>query len=184
MQHYIRVEGERLPELAKIEGLEVWISGSLELPSGQWVNIRGRADRIDSTLDGRIAIVDYKTGRYDTKNDSFNSLSDVFEPAGKGKPNILQVMLYAYLLQKSNPSDCIYSPALWFLQCPKSDYTPKVYDNVNRTAIYDFSPYNHEFESMLSNTLGELFDASIPFTAHRGKPCCDFCAYRQLCGLV
>ena len=184
MQHYIRVEGERLPELAKIEGLEVWISGSLELPSGQWVNIRGRADRIDSTLDGRIAIVDYKTGRYDAKNDSFNSLSDVFEPAGKGKPNILQVMLYAYLLQKSNPGDCIYSPALWFLQCPKSDYTPKVYDNVNRTAIYDFSTYYHEFESLLSKTLGELFDASIPFTAHRGKPCCDFCAYRQLCGLV
>ncbi|KQM09314.1 MAG: hypothetical protein AL399_02430 [Candidatus [Bacteroides] periocalifornicus] len=184
MQHYLRVESERLPELAKIEGLEVWISESLELPSGQCVNIRGRADRIDSTLDGRIAIVDYKTGRYDTKNDSFSSLSEVFEPAGKGKPNILQVMLYAYLMQKGNPSGGIYSPALWFLQCPDSDYSPKVYDKGNSEAINDFSPYYHEFESMLSNTLGELFDASIPFTAHRGNPCCDFCAYRQLCGLV
>ena len=128
--------------------------------------------------------MDYKTGRYDTKNDNFSSLSEVFEPAGKGKPNILQVMLYAYLMQKSNTSGGIYVPALWFLQCQKPDYAPRVYDNGNSNAINDFSPYYHAFESLLSNTLGELFDASIPFTAHRGNPCCDFCAYRQLCGLV
>jgi len=59
----------------------------LRLPDGRAVRFRGRVDRIDVDQDGRLSVVDYKTGRAQ----SYTNLGA--DPGGRGKH--LQLVVYA-----------------------------------------------------------------------------------------
>jgi hypothetical protein len=59
----------------------------LKLPDGRSVSFRGRVDRIDVDEEGRLTVVDYKTGRAD----AFVNLEA--DPGGRGKR--LQLVVYA-----------------------------------------------------------------------------------------
>ena len=133
--------------------------GSIKLNSGQLINLKGTADRIESS-DSGIRIVDYKTGakaknayRISTKDGA--SLADFIK-----KPEALQLMLYAYLYRQENPqSDQPVSAAILSLR--KQNENPIDMALGAKNAMD--ADFENEFSEILKALLEELFNPTIPF---------------------
>lgn len=142
--------------------------------------IGGRIDRLDCK-DGRIRVIDYKTG---TKVASANYVSDFFVPNEKHTDYYLQTFLYSMIVsgdQKANPAELPVSPALLFIQhISKDDYDPTL--KFGEEPITDIRVYKDEYMEQLNQVITEIFDQSKPFTACDNSKICSFCPYSKLCG--
>ena len=164
---------------------------TIHLPQGELhTTIGGRIDRLDCITDEqgrkRIRVIDYKTGSY-TKS-SIGSIEQLFNtnrPPAKGNYYI-QALLYSILVQSEkryNADGDSVSPALLFIQhAVGEDYDPAIV--IDSHPVHDVSMYQAEFMQQLDNTLQEIFDTSKPFMPATNRNTCDFCTYRQICGMV
>ena len=144
------------------------------------VLLGGTIDRIDSKQDesGRevTRILDYKTGGHLKKTKSVN---DLFTRDNKDRDGyVFQAFYYSYLM--SREYDYI-SPALLFMR-NTNDETFEPYINIGEHPVKDFSTYYKSFGQLLHETIDEIFNSDVPYTATTNKEACKYCKFTTLCG--
>lgn len=163
----------------EIVGLEKTL-GPIVLDEG--ICLKGKADRIDC-LDGRLRIIDYKTGRLNDKEIAYNSTpnrnGEVVVP-GKW----FQLMCYALLF--SEDRNAIPEPFAGPLQA--GIYPLRHLQSDVRLASWDGSAditpvMLADFRAMLTDRCRELMSPDIPFYPTTKKEPCRHCDVRAFCPL-
>lgn len=138
--------------------------------------IGGIIDRLDEK-DERLRILDYKTsGRAKT----YKEIEDLFVQNDRRASHIFQTFLYASVLSKERDKKQAVVPALLYLQeAGGEDYSPVI--PYQKEDISDFRELQEEFDDRLSEKLGELFDATLPFRQTEATKNCAYCDFKDLC---
>ena len=162
-----------------ILGLEYDVTRTCQLSTvNSQLNIGGRIDRLDQMSDGRIRVVDYKTGSRKPK--PLASVEDIFDPAKihEHSDYYLQTFTYADIVrrQQSHP----VSPALLFIQhAAAKDYDPTLC--FGKEKILDIQEHSARFCELLEEKVNEIFSQNIPFTPTTDLKVCQSCPYLQMC---
>lgn len=158
---------------------------NIQLPNG--LSIRGTIDRLDSKA-GVARVIDYKTGSTDLL---YKSMADVFgvvpasEDGGytlrtKGKSQILQTMLYCWVMSEQYPSIAPYVYAARRL----SDTTTVtcVHTSSSDEPLLFDEAMKQEFVHELTQLIDEIRNPEIPFMPCADDHPCEYCAFVSLCG--
>ena len=162
-----------------ILGLEYDVTRTCQLSTASsQLNIGGRIDRLDKMSDGRIRVVDYKTGSRKPK--PLASVEDIFDPAKihEHSDYYLQTFTYADIVrrQQSHP----VSPALLFIQhAAAKDYDPTLC--FGKEKILDIQEHSARFCELLEEKVNEIFSQNTPFTPTTDLKVCQSCPYLQMC---
>ena len=120
-------------------------------------------------------ILDYKTGG------SLKKLKSIDELFLRDKPRdgyVFQAFYYSYLMEKEY--DCI-APSLLFMRNTADEASePHIY--IDKHPVDDFSIYQERFGTLLHETIEEIFNSDIPYTATPNKEACKYCKFTALCG--
>jgi hypothetical protein len=175
VKRLIEFDSRRTP--FTLHGLEYPVSSGFMLGNGVKLKIGGIIDRLEEK-DGCFYISDYKTGG---KGKTYKTLEDLFIAKDNRASHIFQTFVYASaLLQKEN-FDLPIIPALVYMQeAGKEDYSPVI--QYNKVPISDFKELNPEFESLLKQTIDELFNPSVPFQQTEITGICEYCDFKEMCG--
>nr|WP_238694519.1 PD-(D/E)XK nuclease family protein [Nocardioides daphniae] len=147
-------------------GTEVPFSFTSTLPDGSQVHLRGFADRLEIDAQGRVVVVDLKTGKY--------------PPTDKSLVENPQLGIYQYAVEHGGFSDALEEGALsggaelWQLRASSKD-VPKVQAQARQERDEEGWLLA---ERQLAETARVIRDEQ--FAAIRGKHC-DFCAFTALC---
>jgi hypothetical protein len=128
--------------------------------------------------DGRIRVVDYKTGSRRLK--PLAGVEDIFNPAKvhEHADYYLQTFAYADIVSRQHPH--AVSPALLFIQhAGGKDYDPTLC--FGRERINDIRSYSQQFNRLLEQTVEQMFTDSSPFTPTADLSVCRTCPYLQMC---
>ena len=141
------------------------------------VTTGGRIDRLDE-MDGRVRVVDYKTGYHVP---SIKSMDDVTNTAGKHEGYFLQAFLYSYaVIQNDKPTSPLV-PALFYPgKAYKEDYDPTLC--IGKEVIEDFAPLADEFYEGLTQVIEQIFSSDYSFTQTPEVKNCANCDFKLLCG--
>lgn len=143
------------------------------------VLLGGTIDRIDSKQDesGRevTRILDYKTGGSQKK---IKSIDELFQRDKPRDGYVFQAFYYSYLM--SREYRCI-APSLLFMR-NTSDEAFEPHILIDQHAVEDFSIYYDQFEQLLRETIEEIFNSDIPYTATTNADACKYCKFTALCG--
>ncbi len=162
IQRFLNKEREELLKLGQQDevltllGLEKNYAASLYLKNGLEVRIHGNIDRVDRMM-GSTRIVDYKTGAVDSRNLEIKDWPNLRQPKDGNKS--LQLMMYAWLYMKNNPSMATVQAGIISLRDTSKWLIPlKCFGKVeiSRDLI-------QEFEVFLTALLEEIFDPQHPF---------------------
>jgi hypothetical protein len=155
---------------------------SLEL-SGKITKIRtgGNIDRIDS-LNGRIRIVDYKTGETVQK---VNSIGDLFkEDRRKDLDGWLQTILYCEAYLDVNPGIAV-RPSIYRvkeLSAENFSDTLKIGEGKNSDfRLEDYQMIRNDFLEGLEGLISAIFSPEEPFRMTSNTSKCGYCPYSALC---
>ena len=139
----------------------------------------GIIDRVD-TQDGKIRIVDYKTGKDQVKFKDFESL---FTEDGKDQNKaLLQTIFYTIVYEKAKNVEQVephlytvkdFSDGTVFLKKKKADNFVLRDENL--------ADFKDQFEIKLKEKLNELFDTSIPFRQTSNVDACKYCNFKGIC---
>ena len=162
-------------------------SVKLQIDDKTVIAIEGKIDRIDEWGD-YIRIIDYKTGNtnleYISMQDVFgisqSNDNDVSKLRNKGKSQILQTMLYCFILSNQYPrlAPYVYStrriadPNVITCVHPKHTEAPLVFDDILR----------QEFQEELMVLISEILNLDVPYSPTVDTHTCEYCAFAQLCG--
>ncbi|WP_417012579.1 PD-(D/E)XK nuclease family protein [Alistipes sp.] len=166
----------------RVEGLEREVETPFAFPSaGRELRVvfGGVADRIDRLDDGRLRVVDYKTGESHLE---FAGVGALFNGEAKQRQsNVLQTLLYAMMLTYAEGRETV--PALYYVRrMNRSDYSPELIDRSTGGVGESYPAYAADFERLLREKLAELFDPAVPFRATDDtEHTCRYCDYRQIC---
>ena len=132
------------------------------------------ADRIDR-VDGKLRVVDYKSGRVDDKHMEVATLDpDAWREA---KDHWFQVLFYSWYYSKTRRVSEPIVSGLCPLQKLGGEFLPaKIGGNETLTKeTLDL------FEKMLENIFSEMFDKQTPFLMKEDKSSCKNCAIAAVC---
>ena len=144
----------------------------------QKVGLKGIIDRIDQK-EGRIRILDYKSGRDERKAPSVASLFDREE--NKRNKAIMQVLYYCLLYRSKHQDEkAILVPGIFnsrdlFL----ADFDTHV--SFKGIKLEDFALVEDEYLEGLENLIQELYDVEVPFDQTEDLKKCDYCPYANIC---
>ncbi|MBE7323501.1 ATP-dependent helicase [Nocardioides sp. Y6] len=153
----------------RLVGTEVPFSFTATLPDGSQVHLRGFADRLEIDGDGRVVVVDLKTGKY--------------PPTDKSLKENPQLGIYQYAVERGGFADVLDPGALsggaelWQLRASTKD-VPKIQAQARQDADADGWVLA---ERQLAETVDVI--RREDFAAVPGKHC-DFCAFAALCPAV
>ena len=143
------------------------------------VRLTGIIDRVD-TLEGKIRIVDYKTGKDQVK---FKNFDELFIEDGKDQNKaLLQTIFYTIVYEKATNVHQVephlytvkdFSDGTLFLKKNKPDNIVLRDENL--------ADFKDQFEIKLKEKLNELFDASIPFRQTSNVDACKYCNFKGIC---
>ena len=141
------------------------------------VKFEGKSDRIDSLDSGAIRVIDYKTGKPDSKYTSIHNLfhsNRVIERNDK----IINTLLYSMMLSHNTGRDVV--PELYFVGAmSREEFSPSLI--ANKEPLTSYSECCTEFEEEVEATLSELFNPKIPFRHCVDDGNCSYCDYATLC---
>lgn len=150
------------------------------------VRFNGTIDRFDVMADGRLRIVDYKTG---TPHKDFVGIANLFEdkPDGHALQTLLYSMMVANEQQKGRLPSGPITPVLYYVRnLNNEEYVPYLRFGSSRgggkATIDNYDSYADEFREALAAKLTEVFDCSRPFVATSDPKACEWCDYAKLCG--
>jgi CRISPR/Cas system-associated exonuclease Cas4 (RecB family) len=164
----------------RILHLEEKFSFTVDTGNGVKIAAGGKIDRID-LKDGKIRIVDYKTG---TISDTIPSVQSLFEDDRKKDHDAwLQILLYCEAFISVNSNHPVY-PLIYRIK--KAD-TGKLNGYLlikdgSETIVDDYRELRHEFLSGLNEVVRKIFSDDENFTMTKiswGK--CPYCPFRSLC---
>lgn len=160
------------------------------IDNGEKVRLKGFIDRLDITKDGKMRVVDYKTGNDELR---FGDMSELFDK-GKNKraKAIMQVLMYMMMLKddkRVEPTTTLI-PAIYKVQ---NLFKPEHFDTqILKSDIKNiitpvvFNPeIEAEFRSEFNKCLNEIFNPEIPFTQSpkkgEDKGPCEYCPMASIC---
>ena len=162
-----------------IKGLEQKVLYAYPISDGRSVHLKGIADRIDLLPDGKLQVIDYKSGN--TPHLEFNGIDNLFNGAARERvSNIFQTLLYSMMLNRTE--GCESMPSLYFASKMLSDdYSPKILNRANNEYVERYSDYARDFEQQLSSVFEELFDIDTPFKQAEDVDACTYCDFKTIC---
>ena len=144
------------------------------------VLLGGTIDRIDSKADEHghevTRIIDYKTG---SSQKSPKSVDELFHRDKPRDGYVFQAFYYAYLMSHEYSR---IAPSLLFIR-DTSDETFEPSILIDKHPVTDFSIYHDQFAQLLHDTLNEIFNSDVPYTATTNKDACKYCKFTALCGI-
>ncbi|MCB0400960.1 MAG: PD-(D/E)XK nuclease family protein [Flavobacteriales bacterium] len=143
--------------------LEKELHGSLQLGNREH-KLFGKADRIDR-LDGKLRIIDYKTGLVEPTELRMTHLEQV-----RNQVKAFQVMMYAYLYRQMHGMDEGLSAGIVSFRKLSEGFMPVV---LNKQAFDD--ELLNQFELVLQEVLTEITDVNLPFVHQEDARYCQFC---------
>ncbi|MDR2496246.1 MAG: PD-(D/E)XK nuclease family protein [Tannerellaceae bacterium] len=161
---------------------EMRLGTLISLPDGSQVRLKGFIDRIDR-VDGRIRIVDYKTGQ--DKLD-FSTIESLFNPSEKDRRKaVMQVFMYAMMYDRlAAGGSTAIAPAVYSMRSIFSDdFNPCILMGSGRgkERLDDIRPLLESFEESLALCLHNIFSPDVPFTRALQPDACTWCGFRELC---
>lgn len=170
--HMVMKTLERDSEIAPftVIGTEKTLFRDFDLGDGRSVRIKGIVDRMD-VRDGRLRVVDYKTGRVEL---SYQDISRIFDSSVVNRPYIiLQLFIYQYLAE-GVPSE------LKSLERYNVIYSTK---SVFQKSPDEFAFTEDDYEAMergVRNVILEILSRDVPFSKGVNAPC-DTCDFISVC---
>lgn len=168
-------------EIALIEGGHSIEILALEQPLGpidlgEGIHLKGKADRVDR-IDGRLRIIDYKTGSLEDTEIAYKSNPKKGEVVIPGK--WFQLMCYALLFSSATATTETLLAGIYPLRDLQSDVRLASWDGTTEItpAMLD------AFREMLLDRCRELMNPDIPFRATAKKSHCTYCDARTFCPL-
>lgn len=144
------------------------------------VKFKGTIDRFDVMADGRLRILDYKTGSI---HKEFAGVSNLLGDHPDG--HALQTLIYSMMVKNEQkhgrlPQGAI-TPQLYYVRgLNNTEYVP--YLRFGKNIIDNYDDYADELQGALAEKLAELFDFSRPFVATPSESACNYCDFAKLCG--
>lgn len=147
------------------------LNAELKTHSGV-VKLYGKADRVDKLNDGRVRIVDYKSG---VDKGEYYDVDSLFV-AQKGRPKaVLQTMIYSLMADDATPA--IYNVK----QMVEPNFSPIPHCKAINA---DFDPTDSIQREELIENLNNLFDSlteDLPFAQTEDKSICQYCEFHHIC---
>lgn len=134
------------------------------------VNLKGKIDRVD-LLDGKLRIIDYKTGRLEKKEIAYND-GDATIP-GKW----LQLMWYALLYCHKHHPDGTVTAGIYPLRNLRSDVQTATWNGTEEINPEQLA----NFETLIRERAAELMDPTVPFTPTPSADACRYCPASAFC---
>ncbi|MBZ0245335.1 MAG: PD-(D/E)XK nuclease family protein [Cyclobacteriaceae bacterium] len=162
-----------------IEALEQKFITSIPI-GDQKVVLGGKIDRVDSKS-GTVRIIDYKTGKDEL---AVESIASLFNREGKRNKAAFQTMLYAYLYYKDRKVEARLTPGLINrknLFEPSYSFGHPLGRGKDKRTIDDARQYFDEFETLLHETLSDLYNPESPFDQTTNLKTCEWCPYKEIC---
>ena len=155
--------------------------------NGVRFNFTYTPDRIDHLADGKVRIVDYKTGKDETIFTASPDLRDLFEPnMNHRRKAILQLFLYCYAYLMEFPEVPQVQPVIYKLSSMK-DSGVRWKDKSNSRDInqYVFSVDNEVaqvFIARMAGVIGAIYDEAFVQAPENVKSgCCNYCRFIDFC---
>jgi len=141
--------------------------------------IGGRIDRIDE-MDGRLRIVDYKTGAYKLKDKV--KMENVVSLTAPHDRYYFQTFLYALAEIEQKESTLPIQPILFFpIKASQVDYDPSLI--IDGEVVDDFANQHAQtFREGLQNILEDIFNPDKPFVCTTDTKVCEYCKLGLICG--
>ena len=162
ISNFLKVELESIKngEAIKILALEQRFERILEHPSLPFpVKIGGSVDRIEER-DGKIRIIDYKTGKVEKGSITLKSWKDLTKDIKNDK--IIQVLAYAFMYEKEANGKPIEAGIISFKNL-KSGFLPFNFkEGKEENTVIDEDTLNNYLEQIVL-LLNEILDMNIPF---------------------
>lgn len=162
-----------------IESLEQKFATSINIGE-QEIMLGGKIDRVDSKS-GTVRIIDYKTGNDEP---GVVSIASLFDREGKRNKAAFQTMLYAYLYYKERKVEARLTPGLMNrknLFHSNFSFGHTLGKGKDKRTIDDARQYFDEFETLLNDTLSDLYNPESPFDQTTNLKTCEWCPYREIC---
>ncbi|GAA3932312.1 PD-(D/E)XK nuclease family protein [Hymenobacter algoricola] len=170
----------------RIKGLETRLHATVFVPlaDGSQLNLRliGTADRLDELPDGRLRVVDYKTGlvratelRLNSKGDAAAARHKLLTDADSGPEKVRQLWLYRYMLESQDR--------------PAADAAIMSLRSIGEgllTADMSFlTAEGQSFRAASEELIGEfarrILDPQEPIRKTDDLKRCEYCPYRGIC---
>jgi ATP-dependent helicase/nuclease subunit B len=142
------------------------------------VRLLGIIDRVDR-LNGKLRIVDYKTGKDQLKYKDFEGL---FARDGKSQNKaLIQTLFYTYVYEKSRSVSGV-EPHLYTVRDLKNGtlFSESRRDGLQLSDQH-LDYFKEQFEQKLAENLNEMFDESIPFVQTTNLDTCKYCPFKKIC---
>jgi len=144
------------------------------------IRMGGKIDRIDR-VDGRIRVIDYKTGQ---ANQRFSSIDSLFERNyGSRNGAAFQTLFYAWLVDKEYAGEEVM-PGLYAMKALfEEEFDPalQVTGLKKEGRIVAFSTLEQQFLQPLQAVVQQLFDPAVPFEQRQNDKKCSYCDFASLC---
>ncbi len=146
------------------------------------IGLKGKIDRID-IKEGRVRVLDYKTGRDEKDFTDIPSLID--REDNHRRKAVFQVFFYSYLFMKTHTGE--YGQLQPGLFNSKDLFTGefdwRIIQKKDRQSIpvSEFREHLEEFELTVTELLSEIYDEEVPFDQVDDLKKCKWCPYRSIC---
>ena len=155
-------------------GTEKAVSATIDV-DGHPVKLKGFIDRIDKNPgNGKIRIIDYKTGSVDPKDMKLKSWESVITEKKYSKA--MQVLTYAWLNSREQPGSVDVVPGIISLKTAHSTFLPVIFPDEE-----PFAEAIVQIEDMLKTLITRIFDKEIPFSQTDDIKGCEYCDFKNLC---
>lgn len=189
LEHYLHsVKSEMEKRPFRILGTEIPLRSKMS-EKGREIHFYGIADRIDYR-DGRMAIIDYKTGRVERKELEFQDMETLFREPAQSK--LFQLLMYGYLYRKSGidlgipDTEDILCGIVSFRELHKNPeqnfIVPKLPGPGGKVTSALSSDLLDEFEVYLYRLIEDIVNPAVPFSQTEDAELCKFCDYLPVCG--
>jgi len=139
--------------------------------NGKTINVRlgGQIDRLE-LRNGKLTIVDFKTGKHDSSKTKISNISDI---EGKtDKDGLFQQLVYKYIYSQSNNlNKGDIDILLWYVRST---------DGIPSTEVPETDEFWKEFISFLQTLINRIVDDS-PFSQTSNIKLCENCSFNSIC---
>ena len=131
-------------------------------------------------MDGRLRIVDYKTGAYKLKDKV--KMENVVSLTAPHDRYYFQTFLYALAEIEQKESTLPIQPILFFpIKASQVDYDPSLI--IDGEVVDDFANQHAQtFREGLQNILEDIFNPDKPFVCTTDTKVCEYCKLGLICG--